>query len=221
VRRVVILRPEPGASATLARATEQGLHAIKLPLFEIVRLDWSPPSDISAFDGLLVSSANAIREAGAQLEQLKPLPVYAVGPATAEAAREAGFEVVQTGTAGLDRLAKSMEPGLRLLHLAGEDRIDPGAVRQSIIVVPVYRARMVEGVDPAPIGGSVVVVHSARAGARLAEIAPDRSSIAIAAISRAAAESCGTGWQEVAVAAEPADRALLALAARLCEKSGE
>jgi uroporphyrinogen-III synthase len=220
VRRLVILRPEPGASATFEKATKLGLDPVKLPLFEIERLSWSPPPDLSQFDGLLLTSASALREAGEGLGRLKRLPVYAVGPATAAAANEAGFGVVEVGSAGLDQLLRSLDPGLQLLHLAGEDRIDPGQAEQVITAVPVYRARP-KGVDPAPIAGSVVLVHSPRAGRRLAEMVADRSTTAVAAISSAAAEACGTGWQQVTVAAEPSDRALLALAARLCEKSSE
>ena len=217
----MILRPEPGASATFDKASAQGLSPVKLPMFAVEPLPWSPPADLSLFDGLLVTSANAIREAGEALGRLKPLAVYAVGPATAALARDAGFEVAETGSAGLDALLRSIDPGLRLLHLAGEDRIEPAAAAQSITVVPVYRARAIEGVDPGPIAGSVALVHSPRAGRRFAEMVPDRHGVAIAAISSAAAEACGTGWQEVAVAAEPTDRALLALAASLCEKSAE
>jgi len=44
----------------------------------------------------------------------------------------------------------------------------------------------------------------------------DRSSIAIAAISPAAAEAVESGWQAVEASDEPSDDALLALAARLC-----
>jgi uroporphyrinogen-III synthase len=116
-------------------------------------------------------------------------------------------------------LLNAIDPDLKLLHLAGEDRIDPRRAWQSITVLPVYRSRVIEDIDPAPIDGSVALVHSPRAGARLAELARDRSSIAIAAISRGAALACGEGWQKVASIARPTDLALLALAARLCEKT--
>jgi uroporphyrinogen-III synthase len=46
-----------------------------------------------------------------------------------------------------------------------------------------------------------------------------RGATAIAAISDAAADAAGTGWSEIHVAAEPGDDALLALAARLCNRS--
>lgn len=220
MRKIVILRPEPGASETSERAAEQGLSAIKLPLFKIEPIAWTPP-DVAGFDGLLVTSANAIQVAGEGLDQLKSLPVYAVGPATAEAAREAGLDVAKVGPARVAGLLRGIDPDLRLLHLAGEERIDPRRVWQKITVLPVYRATAIEGVDPGPLERSVVLVHSPRAGGRLAEIALDRSTIAVAAISPAAAEACGEGWEEVASAATPADLPLLALAARLCEKGGE
>lgn len=217
MRKVVILRPEPGATATMERAVEQGLKAVKLPLFEIERLPWLAPADLSSFDGLLVTSANAIREGGEEIERLKSLPVYAVGPATAAVAREEGFDVAKVGPARVQALLRSIDPDLRLLHLAGEDRIDPRRAWQRITVLPVYRSKTLE-IDPTPITGSVALVHSPRAGARLAEIAADRSSVAVAAISRAAAQACGDGWEKVAAVAKPSDLALLALAGRLCDK---
>jgi uroporphyrinogen-III synthase len=218
MRNIVILRPEPGASKTFEKAVAQGLNAVKLPLFEIEPLAWVPPN-LSDFDGLLVTSANAIRQAGAGLERLKSLPVYAVGQATAEAAEEAGFKVAKAGIAGVRNLLGKIHSDLRLLHLAGEDRIDPRRAWQKITAVPVYRSRVIDPVDPGGLEGSVVLVHSPRAGERLAEIAHERSTIAVAAISRAAAQTCGGGWKQIAFVTRPNDIALLALAARLCEKS--
>jgi uroporphyrinogen-III synthase len=48
----------------------------------------------------------------------------------------------------------------------------------------------------------------------------ERSGIAIAAISTAAAKACGEGCMSVEAAVEPTDSALLALAARLCDSRG-
>lgn len=221
MRNVVILRPEPGATTTYDHAVEQGLRAIKLPLFEIEPIEWSLSIGLEEFDGLLVTSANAMREGGPGLAPLDDLPVYAVGPASAAAAREAGFEVVRIGSGNLRQLLRAIDPDLRLLHLAGEDRIDPRRAWQTITTVPVYRSRTIDPIDPAPILGGVALIHSPRAGERLAEIVPDRSTVAVAAISRAAALACGEGWQKVSSITRPSDLALLALAARLCEKSNE
>jgi uroporphyrinogen-III synthase len=214
MRRLLVLRPEPGASATVARALERGLDAVPVPLFRIEPLDWHAP-DPGDFDGLLLTSANAVRHGGAQLQRLRTLPVYAVGEATAEAARSAGFALAATGDSGADRLLSSIESELSLLHLCGESRREAEAPRQRIMALPVYRATPVDA-DLAAARGAVALVHSPRAGLRLAELVDDRASIAIAAISPAAADATGTGWQAVETAERPTDDALLALAARLC-----
>jgi uroporphyrinogen-III synthase len=66
----------------------------------------------------------------------------------------------------------------------------------------------------------VLLIHSPRAGARVAELDLDRGSIALAAISPAAAGAAGEGWAAVEAAEEPTDDALLALAKRLCNNPG-
>lgn len=215
--RVLILRPEPGASATVEKARAMGLEAAAVPLFAVEPIAWDAP-DAARFDALLLTSANAMRMAGERLQSLRGLPVHAVGEATAEAARGAGFDVASSGDDGVDRLLDSLEPELKLLHLCGEDRREPRAARQSITPVAVYRARAIDAPDLAQIAGAVALIHSPRAGRRLAELVSDRTSVAIAAISPAAAEAAGAGWKQVESAEAPTDEALLALAARLCNK---
>jgi uroporphyrinogen-III synthase len=216
--RVLVLRPEPGASATVAKARERGLDALAVPLFEIEQIAWEAPEP-GGFDGLLLTSANAVRCAGEQLEKLRGLKVYAVGDATAEAARHAGFDIASTGDSGVDRLLGSIEADLKLLHLSGEDRREPNKARQSIRPVPVYRSRPVDSPNIPLDGESVALIHSPRAGERFALLVKERTSVSIAAISRAAADSVGAGWKSVTVADQPTDDALLALAASLCNNS--
>lgn len=218
MRRVLVLRPQPAASATVERAREQGLEAFTAPLFEIEPLEWEAPEP-GGFDGILLTSANAVRQAGSPLEKLRGLPVYAVGEATAEAAREARFDVAATGNAGIERLLGSTGSDLRLLHLCGEDRREAPEARQRITAIPVYRAKPIASPDLSGAGGAVALVHSPRAGRRFADLVAHRASIAIAAISTAAADAVGSGWQTVEAAPEPSDDALLALAARLCNNS--
>ncbi|HEX5258022.1 MAG TPA: uroporphyrinogen-III synthase [Sphingomicrobium sp.] len=217
MRRLLVLRPEPGASATAQRARALGLTAVAAPLFEIEPLEWDVP-EVGGFDGLLLTSANAVRHSGERLRDLRGLPVYAVGEATAEAAREAGFSVAATGDGGVDRLLGSIDQDLKLLHLCGEDRRDPVETRQRITNVPVYRARPLDSPDLSAAEGAVALIHSPRAGRRFAELIRNRNSIVIAAISPAAAESVGSGWAAAESAPEPDDDALLALAVRLCDK---
>jgi uroporphyrinogen-III synthase len=219
MRAVLVLRPEPGASATVAKARARGLDAVAVPLFEIEPVAWNAPEP-SRLDGLLLTSANAVRSAGEQLRELRSLPAYVVGDATADAASEAGFDIAATGDAGVDRLLGSIDDGLRLLHLCGEDRRAPFAARQRIEPVVVYRAKPIHAPDLSAAANSVTLIHSPRAGSRFVHLVEDRASVAIAAISQAAADAVGHGWAEVEVAEEPSDDALLALAAMLCNKPG-
>jgi uroporphyrinogen-III synthase len=218
-RPLAILRPEPGNAATAARVREAGLVPVPMPLFEVIPLDWMPP-DVARFDGLLLTSVNAVRHGGAGLRSLLGLPVLAVGPATADSARRAGFDVVRTGAADLASLLREAAGFERLLWLAGRHRTAIAHPALAAVVaayasdpLPLTRA------DAAALRGAVALVHSPRAGVQLArelarhEIA--RADLRIAAISSRAAEATGEGWAAVAIAATPDDDALIATARRL------
>lgn len=222
MRRLVVLRPEPGASATVERARAIGLDAWAMPLFAIEPVAWEVP-DPGQFDAVLLTSANAVRHGGDGLEQLLALPAYAVGEATAAAAREAGFDIAGEGDSGVERLLGSIPVEVRLLRLCGEHRTAL-LVTRAIAAVPVYRSvEMAPPEDLASIERGVVAVHSPRAGQALARLVDqsgiDRGTVRIAAISDAAATAAGGGWAAREAAATPDDAALLALAARLCDKS--
>lgn len=221
MRPLVILRPEPGASATASAARELGLTAIVMPLFAIEPVAWRVPSTAS-FDGLLLTSANAVRHGGAGLERLKALKTHCIGETTAFEARNAGFEVASVGNSNVDALLGALAAGLRLLHLGGIDRRLPADPKQIIERIPVYHAMEL----PPPTGlarieGAVAAVHSPRAAARLASLADEtglrRERIAVAAISPATAEAGGPGWQRIEAAPKPTDEALLVLASELCQ----
>lgn len=215
--RLLVLRPEPGANATAERARALGLDPVVIPLFEVEPVEWQAP-DAAAFDGLLLTSANAVRRAGEKLERLRGLKTYAVGDATAEVAREAGFDIAATGDAGVERLLNSIEVDLKLLHLCGEDHTTVEYACRAITPVVVYRSRAVDTPGLSAAKGSIALIHSPRAARRFADLVDDRSAVTIAAISEAAAKAAGNGWKQVAVADQPSDEALLALAARLCNK---
>ena len=215
MKRVLVLRPEPGASATVKRARERGLDAVAFPLFALEPVAWEAPEP-SHFDGLLLTSANAVRCGGDQLRTLRGLKTYAVGEATAEAAREAGFDIAASGNSGVDRLLGAIEPNLRLLHPCGEHRQSSANVQQDIKSVVVYRSTAVDAPDLSCASGGFALIHSPRAGRRFADLVNERGSVSIVAISPAAAEAVGEGWRKVESAERPSDEALLALAARLC-----
>lgn len=216
-RPLAVLRPEPGNAAT-ARAIEAlGRTAIRLPLFRIVPLAWDgPPAD--AHDALILTSANAVRQAGATLRAYAALPVHAVGAATAAAARAAGLQVVTTGDADGQTLLDAAErAGVRraLLLTARERAVADHRVLAAIRAV--YASEAIEGVDPAPLYGSVALVHSQRAARRLAALAADRGAIAVTAIAPAVADALGHGWRAFAVADRPGDAATIAAAIALAD----
>ncbi|MCT8000933.1 uroporphyrinogen-III synthase [Sphingomonas sanguinis] len=214
---VVVVRPEPGHAATIAALRDAGLEARSLPFFATHARDWTPP-DPNSIDALLFTSAQAVRLAGRGLEGLRHRPVVAVGAATADAARKAGLSVALTGTSDAATVvAQARAMGLaRLLHLAGRDRVETGAM-----------VRVVYAADPVPVAtssfatltGETVLLHSARAAARLAEhvdaAGVPRTGIAIVAISAKVAEAAGSGWRAVAVAVAPRDEAMVAAARAL------
>ncbi|MEO7690707.1 MAG: uroporphyrinogen-III synthase [Sphingomonas sp.] len=218
-RPLAVLRPEPGNTATADRVEALGLQAIRLPLFAVRALSWTPP-DPADHDALLLTSANALRFAGLDLADLLSLPVLAVGEKTAEAARLAGFDVMAAGNAdAVAMLALASARGLsRVLHLGGRDRsVEPNG--------PVTRAIPVYASEEVPVaaerierlrGGAMALLHSARAAARLGELVDAhgiaRSEIAIAALSPAVAAAAGAGWATIAIAAVPTDAALIAAA---------
>jgi uroporphyrinogen-III synthase len=225
-RSVLVLRPEPGASATAARAAALHLDAIVAPLFTVVPLAWTAP-DPSEFDALLLTSANAARQAGPQLARYSGLPVYAVGSATAAAARAAGLRGIVTGDAdGATLVARAAADGIvRLLHLTGREHVtldDPDvSIARRFVYAALAAERLPEPARVAIESGAVALLHSARAAATWRALlvadglAP--ADIRIAAISPACLAAAGTGWR-AAVAAESArDDALLAAAARLCD----
>lgn len=216
MRKLLLIRPEPGLSATANQAHALGLETICCPLFCIEPLAWNAP-DPANYDALLITSANAMRHGGPKLGKLRVLPVHAVGSATAAAAREAGFQVETVGSGDVAALLDKLPPSLRLLHLAGEDhRGESGQWMERRIV---YRSAKIDDPGLPELQGLVVAVHSPRAGARLAELATDRTRTAVAAISHAAALACGQGWERVESAENPDDNSLLALAAMLCHTS--
>ncbi|MGN6155960.1 MAG: uroporphyrinogen-III synthase [Sphingomicrobium sp.] len=222
MRSLVIVRPEPGATATATAARTMGLQPIVIPLFEVQPVEWDAP-DPTGFDALLLTSANAVRMGGAGLDRLRSVPAHCVGEATAAAARNAGFEIATTGKDGVDSLLDSLPQDLRLLHLCGLDRREPKRANQAITPVAVYRAEAIGAPDSlAAIHDSVVAIHSPRAARRLGELVDslglERRRIAIAALSREAAAAAGSGWQEALSADRPNEAALLAIAAELCKK---
>ncbi len=220
-RPVLILRPQPGASETLARAQARGLDAHAFPLFDVHPLEWRSP-DPASVDAIILTSANAARHFGDMQRAFARHPVFAVGPATAKAALAAGFEDVTVGDDDAAALAGLIlaTPHRHLLHVTGEVHralVVPGADIQKRIA---YQMRPIDAgpafqnvLDADP----VVLLHSSMAAERFAAQVSDRKGISIVAISPRTAAAAGAGWRDVEVANHISDDEMLELAARLCE----
>jgi len=222
--KLLIVRPEPGASITAARAQAWSLNVVKTPLFGVRALAWEMPD--GRFDAVAMTSAQAARLGGPGLEPLHALPLWAVGEDTAEAARAAGFGDVRIAGGDAAGLFAAMEDAgvRRLLWLAGRERMPVPAFPGEIVVVAVYAAeatrRLPEATSRALRAGALVLLHSPRAARVLTGLA-EGAGVELAnsdavAISPAVAEAAGGGWRAVHVAPEKTDAAMLALAARLC-----
>jgi uroporphyrinogen-III synthase len=223
---LLILRPQPGADATAARAREMGLDARIAPLFAVLPLDWEPP-DPAEVEATLITSGNAARNAGPAIESFIDLPCYTVGEATAAAAREAGFTQVKTGPSdGAALLELAAADGVtRALHLCGRDRLIMAHSQLELVQRAVYAAEAASSLPPEAaeaVGeGALALIHSPRAGETFAALVDaaglERRTIAIAAISPAALAAAGGGWELADSAPAPRDEALLELAAKLCQ----
>lgn len=218
-----VLRPEPGLSATLAAARARGLPAKPLVLAEVRAETWTPaPRD--DFDALLLGSANALRHGGPALELYRGMPAMVVGEATADAARETGFDVIRTGTGGLQNLLDTQEKG-RLLRLAGAKHVALTAPKHVEIITRIvyrldYRPLPLE-VVPELSEGAVILLHSAEMARHFAEQCMhrdvDRAQISIAAFAPRIAAAAGPVWKRVETARKPTDEALLELVRNMCQ----
>lgn len=126
-RRVLVTRPQPGARRTARQIAALGHEPVVLPLTRTVTLDADLPREATSFDVVAVTSANAIRRAPAWLlDGLLHLPCLTVGQATAEAAREAGFQTVTSADGDVQALiglaGERLKDRSTIAYLCGRER---------------------------------------------------------------------------------------------------
>ena len=215
--RVWITRAEPGAARTADRLREQGFEPLIRPLLAVEFLPADLP-DIDGFAALAFTSRNGVA-AFAALSSRRDRPVFAVGDATARAAREIGFTEVESADGdlmALARLVASRASGPILAPVAETPAGDLGqAVRAaggaaSIQSVAVYRTASTDA--SAPDAFDAVLVHSPRAAQVLAQAGrtPALARTAVVCISPAAAAPLRDIGLAPAVASAPREDALLA-----------
>jgi uroporphyrinogen-III synthase len=212
--RILVVRPEPGASATAARLRALGHDPVVMPLLDTETVDWTLPS--TRPDAILLTSAAAARHAGGRVAPLFALPALCVGEATAAAARAAGWRDAQAGPGTVQALldAAATGPHRRLLHLAGEDRTAvtvPAGLH--IETITSYRARL--SALPTLPHAAAVLLHSPRTAAQFAaewdRLGGRRGDVALLAISPSTLAAAGPGWQAGHSAPAPTEDALLAM----------
>ncbi|MCU0830034.1 MAG: uroporphyrinogen-III synthase [Rhizobiaceae bacterium] len=225
---VIVTRPEPGASRTMAALAQRGLDALCLPLTLIKPCDGvaAPSGD---FDGVVFTSQNAVRH-GAHVAAKASYRAFCVGERTAGAARARGFHVDAAA-----ENARSLLPLIiaaaprRLLYVTGAPRrpdIEHGLARAAIglDVLEVYRAIPVEGAAEriaAAAGGesgchnrAILLLHAPSAADLLAPVASDLAAAhpVLLCLSDAVAAALDPGLSALAgVADRPDEAALLAL----------
>ncbi|WP_411036427.1 uroporphyrinogen-III synthase [Shinella sp. BYT-45] len=129
--RVLVLRPEPAAARTARRLTALGHEPVLLPLSRAEHdVDAAKAALAGPHAAIAITSAEAARllgKLGADLDRHLSTAVFAVGQASAKAARKAGFRfVLSAGGDGEDLAgmiaAHGGEPAGLILYLAGNPR---------------------------------------------------------------------------------------------------
>lgn len=232
--RVLLTRPREDAERLAALLAERGIDSLIEPLIDIVPRSEACP-DLDGVQALLVTSANGVR-AFAGLTAERRLPLFAVGDATARAAREAGFERVASAGGDVDDLARLVIERLdpkdgALCHVAGSavagdlgGRLEAAgfATRRAVL----YEARPRRALSPeaaaALTGGALeaVLFFSPRTaasfvtlaqGAGLREACKGLAAFCLSPAVAAAIEDLP--WRAVRVAARPTQAALIQLLA--------
>jgi uroporphyrinogen-III synthase len=105
-QKIWITRAQPGADATAERVRALGHEAVIAPLLAVRALD-DVQVDLSGVAALAFTSANGVR-AFADIHGERAIRVFAVGAATARAARAAGFKLVLSADGNVEALAEGI-----------------------------------------------------------------------------------------------------------------
>ncbi len=224
---IIITRAQPGAAKTLKGLLALGLKPLLSPALTL-----QPDPDIlvpspEGFSGVIFTSANGARFYG-ERETDRTLPAWCVGPSTAAAAREVGFEEVHEGTGNATRLAALIAstiapPPLPLLHIAnaaatGDLQKELKMRRYKVKFVPLYRADTAPALEPDVIETlasgkpAIVLVHSAKGAEAFAHLSRDHSVSALTAVAispPAARPLAQLGYAQTFVARMPNEARLM------------
>lgn len=228
-KRIWVTRSSPGAEATAARLTAGGLTPVIAPLLE-VRPVADARLDLTDVRAIAFTSANGVR-AFAERSPERGFKVFAVGAATAEAARMARFSTVLSTDGDVSALARALVSRKR--ELTGGVILHPGAAEpagdlageleaQGLVVraVPLYEtvlAALPDGFTQTLADFAAVLVHSPKGAGALKDLlkAHPTPSLKVFGLSKAVIRPLQrTELAERAAAPEPKDEALITLLQR-------
>lgn len=235
---ILVTRPEADAREMKAQIEALGHRVSIAPLIEIV-LKPVEPDALRGAAGLIATSRNgvaALRQSPA-ISGARSLPIFTVGPATAEAARRAGFITVLEGAGTARDLAPlianhAVSKAGPFVHLAGDHLAvdlpallrDAGVDVRPVVAYCSIAARSLPDVVAAALADGdldAVILMSPRTARTWAELAAqmlDRrgSSVVHLCLSQAVAEGLpGEFRQTVHVAHSPSSDGILSLIQRL------
>ncbi|HEY4077727.1 MAG TPA: uroporphyrinogen-III synthase [Rhizomicrobium sp.] len=131
--RILVTRPQEDGAETAAALARMGHQTVLAPLLS-AHFHNGPEPALDDVQAILATSANGVR-ALARRTVRRDLPVFAVGPQTADEARKAGFHDVKSANGDARALAVAVagwalpENGV-LLHVCGEEA--PGALANDL-----------------------------------------------------------------------------------------
>ncbi len=229
--QALITRPVEDTGPLAALLAARGVVAVSEPLLAIRPIPGAVPN-LDGVQALLFTSANGARAFGAASAR-RDLPVFAVGDATAEAARRLGFGTVTSAGGAVEALAAlaaaRLDPGGGdLLHAAGSvvagdlaALLAPGGFRVRRAVL--YAADPAAAISPATAAAlrerriDAAFFFSPRTAARFVTLARavrlDETCEVVTAFSLSPAvarELAPITWARIIVAATPDQAALLA-----------
>ncbi|HEY8255257.1 MAG TPA: uroporphyrinogen-III synthase [Rhizomicrobium sp.] len=130
--KILVTRPSEDGRHIAARLAEMGHRALLAPLLEPRFLDGPEPA-LDDVQAILATSANGVR-ALIRRTPRRDIPIFAVGPQTAEEATRAGFNQVRSADGDAVALAEAAARWARpdgvLLHVCGEDA--PGTLADTL-----------------------------------------------------------------------------------------
>jgi uroporphyrinogen-III synthase len=178
---VWVTRAQPAADATAAKVRGLGMEAVVEPLLEVRRTE-AAPIDLAGVSAIAFTSANAVA-AFAERSPERALRVFAVGDATAAAARTHRFASVLSARGDVQALAAALAarnrelPGL-ILYPAAADPAQDLAGALEAVGLQVRQVTLYETVALEPSQALIerlpeidaALVHSAKAAKALAGV---------------------------------------------------